>query len=223
MSFKRAIWSSANSDEKPNKARKHNHDKLNSALRLWATRWRKWVCQTRIKSFLVHLDCLQAQVDNQGERFCPDQIPAFSDYQRDYRWLMPPNKPETSSQTDDELSAADYRQRGWLEEEEEEKEEEEKKRKKVLWMTHPLGLPLRYDASTVGYLQQAHTAALPSNMIISRARPQPPWRPTPPERSYISAMSLISYRGLKTYIAVNTRGWFLRVFAAEPLVFDLVM
>ena len=48
-----------------------------------------------------------------------------------------------------------------------------KKRKKVLWMTHPLRLPLRYDASTVGYLQQAQTAVLPSNMIISRARPQP--------------------------------------------------
>lgn len=48
----------------------------------------------------------------------------------------------------------------------EKKEREKEKREKVLRMTHPLRLPLRYAAKKVGYLQQAETAALFPEMII---------------------------------------------------------
>lgn len=43
------------------------------------------------------------------------------------------------------------------------------RKKSHLWMTHPLRRPFRCDASKLGYLKQAQTAAPPSNMITSRA------------------------------------------------------
>lgn len=43
------------------------------------------------------------------------------------------------------------------------------RKKSHLWMTHPLRRPFRCDASKLGYLKQAQTAVLPSNMITSRA------------------------------------------------------
>lgn len=108
----------------------------------------------------------------------------------------------TSSQMDDELSAADYKRgTGGMRRRE--------KKEKVLWMTHPLRLPLRYDASAVGYLQQAQTAALPSNMIISRAGLSLCDCLTSSEGKKInSTTSVILCRGLKTYITWNTQGWF---------------